>query len=61
MTEVNQNNEPIQETVLRWSDQLDEMIVRELILLTIAHLKMEAVMTNATKHGNTEISLRPEQ
>jgi hypothetical protein len=37
------------------------MIVRELILLTIAHLKMEAVMTNATKHGNTEISLRPEQ
>jgi hypothetical protein len=58
---VNQEGQEVNEEVLRWADQLDDDTTKQLILLTIQHLKLEAVRTNATKHGNTEILLRPEQ
>jgi len=56
---MNQDGKEIEEEVFQWPDQLDIQVVKKLLLLTIAHLELEGVRTNATKHGNTEIILRP--
>ena len=56
---MNQDNKAIMEEVLQYPYQLDTQVVKKLLLLTIRHLELEAVRTNATKHGNEEIVLRP--
>jgi hypothetical protein len=60
MTRVNQNDDPVEETLMFqcWSDAATSQERDTAIGLILEHLGMEIVRTNATKHGNVELELR---
>lgn len=57
----NQAGDKVNETVIQWASQLNEDILKEVILLLIDYLKSELVITNATKNGNTQLTIRPKE
>lgn len=59
---VNQNGDAIDETPLFriWSDPATDEERDQAIALILGHLGMQVVRTNATKHGNTELEIRPD-
>lgn len=57
--EVNQKGEAIEESTVQFAWELKERQAEELLLSLIAFLKLEAVRTNATKHGHVEMQVRP--
>lgn len=62
MPRTNQNDEPVEETALfaSWSRKATDHERDTVIALILKHLGLCAVLTNATKHGTTEIELRKE-
>lgn len=56
---VNQRGEEVEETVLSpyWGDMTGDE-AKTLLMLLLDRLGLEAVRTNATKHGATEVILR---
>ena len=62
MSEVNQNGDVIKETEFsQWNtNEFSEKEKVKVLCLLLDYLKLEAVRTNATKHGTTEIVLRPQ-
>lgn len=57
---INQKNEPIVEQVLSVYDDLDRSTLNGVLFALLAHLKLEAVRTNSTKHGGRQIIVRAE-
>lgn len=55
---TNQRGEEVQEHVL-WQEDLNPGEAEALLFVLLDHLNLIAVRTNATKHGNTELQLRP--
>jgi hypothetical protein len=62
MTRTNQIDEPIEETPLFrcWGEQATDDERDAAIGLILGHLGLKIVRTNATKHGTTELELRPD-
>jgi len=56
---VNQRGEPVYErTVAGCGVEPNEAELRTVVSMLLDHLNLEAVLTNATKHGTCEIELR---
>lgn len=60
-TRVNQRGAPVFETSVIFPSDLLEGEAKQLLLLIVDHLCLEAVRTNATKHGTTQIILKPQE
>lgn len=59
MARTNQRDEPIAEDFLYHADDFREGELANAVLLLLDHLKLGLVRTNATKHGNVMLQLRP--
>lgn len=59
--QANQRGDEIEETVLSqyWPDDVTDDQMRQVVFGLLEHLKLEAVRTNATKHGDTQVVIRP--
>lgn len=55
---VNQAGQPIREQVLSVYDNIDRAGLNEVVFALLEHLGLEAVRTNATKHGDTQTVVR---
>lgn len=60
MSMVNQAGDEIMEEVIFLPSMFEHGEVEAALLLLAEHLGMRFVRTNATKHGNVELQLRPE-
>lgn len=54
---VNQRGDPINERVLFQGD-IDDSDIPEILFGILDFLNLDALRTNATKHGNTEIQIQ---
>jgi len=59
MTMVNQRGEPVLEDYLYDFSSVSHDELQTIVFAILDHLKLEALRTNATKHGNTELIVRP--
>lgn len=58
-TLTNQRGAPVFETQVFDALDLNGLEAKQLVLLIADHLGLEVYRTNATKHGSTEVTLRP--
>ena len=57
---TNQKGEEINDEWIGFPDQLDPSEVAEVLLLLIEQLNLILYRTNGTKHGITQLELRPQ-
>lgn len=59
--ELNQRGVPVFRSPVISADHLSEHEAKQLLLLLIDHLNLNAEFTNATKHGDTQLILTPKE